>query len=183
MMIIGLLWALIVLGFAGLYVAVFVPQKMEMAKVCDELDKVKAECERAKKIADERNVQKQTEELEALKERLREFAVDYEAVSDVTLAVSSLAKSQNVGSFSIRSGGGEINIELPNCDYIWENRFEVSFEGNFLQFAMLLNALERSEPVVFIDEFSISRAREDVKNPVEMNLAVLVRRPVELSKK
>jgi len=69
---------------------------------------------------------------------------------------------------------------MPDCDYIYENYIDISFNAGFSQFAALLNALERHWPVVFVDKFTITRSRQDnLERPVTMNLTVFVKKKQE----
>ena len=69
-------------------------------------------------------------------------------------------------------------LDIPQCDVVGENQIDVFFEGTFNQFAAFLNSLERHEPVIFVEQFKISRdLRDDTRNKVTMTLSVLVNQP------
>lgn len=178
---IGLLWVMMIVGFSAVYVLIFLPQKSEMAKVCTELEGKKADIEKARQLVHAENFNKKLEEIEALKARLRSFALDYESTTEVTLSISELAEQIHLDSFSIQNEPGDLNIEIENCETLYENRFEVDFHSHFNQFAQMINHLERHKPYVFIDEFEISRSDRITMNPVEMNLAVLVTKPTAIT--
>ncbi len=178
---IGLLWAMMIVGFAAVYVMVFLPQKNEMTAVCQQLEEKKAKLKQDRDLVGQENIQKKLAQIEELSERLTRFTLDFEETTEITLSISEIAKQNRLESFSIKNAPGDLNIEIEKCQTICENRFIVDFNGHFNQFAQMVNTLERNEPFIFINEFEISRSRQSEVNPAEMNLAVLVTKPAAIS--
>ena len=53
----------------------------------------------------------------------------------------------------------------------------ISFTGDWNQFATFLNSLERRKPVIFVDKFTIARAdQDDSVFQVNLNVAAFVRK-------
>jgi len=120
---------------------------------------------------------KMQQQLELVRNNLKDFVGDSEDLANLTFDISQIANSKNLSSFTIaakeRSGG----TPLPNCQNIVESRIEVSFTSNFSEFALFLNALERHRPVIFIDRFVISRSVKNTsEHKVNMSMVVLTRK-------
>jgi hypothetical protein len=113
--------------------------------------------------------------VEDLKDGLRGFVTDFEDSANLTFDISRIANEKKVGSFSVKAADVHRGNDIPNCSHIAENRINVTFTAGFNQFASFLNALERNSPVIFVDEFVITRSKHtDEVNQASMNLAVLV---------
>ena len=117
------------------------------------------------------------EEIEHLRDRLKDFVTDFDNSANLIFDISQIANEKKVGSFSIRAKGKREGSEIPNCNYIRENLIDVSFTSGFNQFATFLNALEMYRPVIFVDKLTITRASYDNSgHRVRMDLAIFVRK-------
>ncbi len=121
---------------------------------------------------------KLNEQIELMRNNLRDFVVDFEDSANLTFDISQLANERKITSFSIETENAAGDSAVPDCNYICENRFDVAFTvGDFNQFASFLNALERHRPVIFVDEFAITRSDSDGSaHRVSMTLSVFVRK-------
>jgi hypothetical protein len=78
-----------------------------------------------------------------------------------------MAIQRNLASFSVtprsKQGGGWRGTVRNKSDKhtVSENFIDIKFIAGFRQFAAFMNALERHHPVLFIDEFSITRSFQD----------------------
>ena len=67
--------------------------------------------------------------------------------------------------------------ESSDPNNIFEKRMIVSFIGEFKEFALFLNTLERHKPVFFINEFVLSRQNgNDMNYQVTLDVTALVRK-------
>jgi hypothetical protein len=151
------------------------PQRKNRKQLEKQLDGKKQMYESAIKAAQTETQAKLNEEIEQLRNRLRDFAVDSEDSTNLTFDISQIAAEKAVSSFNISSKKEGSNAQKKKN--IYESYIYIGFSAmDFRQFAILLNALERHKPVIFVDKFSITRSRSSSGYPVKMNLAVFVRK-------
>jgi Tfp pilus assembly protein PilO len=113
---------------------------------------------------------------------LNDFVIESDDSANLTLDISQIASEKKLDSFMIKTKENRENSAIPDCKYITEDRIDIGFNAGFNQFAAFLNALERHQPVVFIDTFSIARSKQDDSgHKVNMNLAVFARKWQEKS--
>jgi hypothetical protein len=173
----GLVWA----GSSLLIVAAFVFLLMPQQKEKQRLIRESAEKQRIYDIAldasREETRKKLVSELESLKSKLNDYAVDYEDSVNMTLDISRIAADKQVTSFTVKTGDQMKSTSKQDMKNLRENRIDVSFNSDFRQFAYLLNILERHRPVVFVDNFKVARSTNDTygSNRVNMGLSIFVR--------
>ena len=178
----------VVLVWAGSFVVfllanmlILTPQKEIKQQVDKELAEKKQMYETVRKLSQHDSQLKLKEQTERLQDCLKDFLVTAENSGDITFDISRIAGEKKVASFSVKardSGGGSA---VPNCDYISENRIDVTFTSDFNQFAAFLNALERHQPIIFVDKFAITRSETrpdetESGHQVTMELAVLAKK-------
>ena len=116
-------------------------------------------------------------ELDELGKQLGELVIDSDASGNLIFDISQIASEKNVSSFSIKTQDSGDTHEIPGCLNIGDSRINISFVSDFNRFASLLNELERHQPVVFIETFSIRRdQKSSLKNEVSMGVSVLVKK-------
>ncbi len=83
-----------------------------------------------------------------------------------------------MGAFTVKtSEQGKDSGSALAAKNLQENRIEIAFASNFRQFASFLNALERHQPVIFVDRFKVSRGDQSgTPNKVDMALSFFVRK-------
>jgi Tfp pilus assembly protein PilO len=154
------------------------PQQKSQKQVENQLAEIKQTYDSAAKASLEETKTRQKEEIKNLQNKLKDFTVDFEDSANLTFDISQIANEKKVGSFSIKMQEG-IKGAAARTDlkHLQENQININFEGDFNQFASFLNALERNQPVVFVDNFKITRSqRDDSGHKVNMKLAVFVRK-------
>jgi len=177
--IMGLVWAGCLVVCLLAYMVVISPKLKANRDTAGQLSEKKHLYETAVQASEEKTQAQLKEQIEALQGKMGDFVTDFEASADLTLDISRLAAEKNVSSFSIR---GKTRLdskesEIPGCKQICENRIEISFLSNFTGFATFLNALERHRPVVFIDQFKITRADDGSSaHKVDMELAAFFKK-------
>lgn len=178
--IVAIIWAGSFVLFVLAYMLVLSPQQKIRQEVETEFAATKRQYESVIAMSREETKAKFEEELEGLKNQLKDFTVDYENAPNLTFDISQIANDKKVDSFSIKT---QENIRASadlGLKHIKENEIDINFAGDFNQFATFLNTLERNRPVVFVDSFKITRSqRDELGHKVNMKLAVFVRKQQE----
>ena len=174
---VALVWLGCLVLFLIIYAVVLVPQKRHKKQIEEQLAKEKQAYNFVLKAVQEETRIRLNEQLEKLRRNLSDFVIDFEDSANLTLDISQIANEKNISSFSIRNRDNRGATELPDCKYISENYIDISFAADFNQFAAFLNALERHRPVLFVNDFKISRSNSSsICHDVTMSLAVFVRK-------
>ena len=173
----ALTWAgcSIVLFFA--YLLLLAPQNKIKKNIEEELSKAKQKHQSALNATrDETQIQLK-KEIEQLQNTLKNFVIDFEDSANLTFDISRIASELGLDSFSIKTKAGGVS-KIPDCEYIGESKINISFAGRFDQFTAFLSALERHQPVVFVDEFRVTQAsdKKGAGNRVSMSVAVFVKK-------
>ena len=171
----GLVWIGCLIVFVFVYMLAVKPQSRYRHKLAKELEEKKQSYIDAREISNKEARKKLALDVEKLQQQLHRFVADANDSANLTFDISRIANKINVVSFSIKGRNSKGAFEIPQCKLIGENKMDISFGGDFSQFASFLNALERHEPVLFVDSFKIDRSkREDEANKVSMSLSVFV---------
>jgi Tfp pilus assembly protein PilO len=171
----GLIWVACFIVLIFVYVLVLKPQGQIKQTLLKQLEVKKQDYIAARATSNDESRSLLVADVEQMQGRLRRFVTDSDGSANLTFAISRIANENKVAAFSIKARDNKSLFEIPQCSVIGENRMDVSFVGDFRQFAMFLNALERHEPVIFVDSFSITKDnRDDEANKVSMSLSVFV---------
>ncbi|MBW8040113.1 MAG: type 4a pilus biogenesis protein PilO [Planctomycetes bacterium] len=174
-MIVGLTWAGCLILFVCAYMVAIGPQQKRKEQVENQLVETKRLYDSAMNADQEETKVRANEEIETLRNKLKDFVVDFEESANLTFDISQIASEKKVDSFSIKNQEKTRLSAGNDLKYLQENHINLSFVGDFNQFATFLNALERHKPVFFVDNFRIIRSQQnDSKHKVNMNLAVFV---------
>ena len=174
---VGLIWAGCLILFAFAYIIVLAPQRKSKKQVQNQLAESQRMYDSAINATKEETKIRLKEEIENVQAKLKDFVIELEESANLTFDISQIANEKKVDSFSIKDQENHRGSAGAELEHLRENYINISFEGGFNQFAAFLNALERHRPVVFVDNFRITRSRqEDKGNKVDMKLAVLVRK-------
>lgn len=178
-MTVALMWAGSFMLFILVYILVLAPQKKSKKQIEKQLADTKQTYNSVLKAAQEETKVQLNEQIAQLRNRFKDYAIDFEDSANLTFDISQIANEKKVSSFSIKTK--EKLAELTNCDYISENHMNISFTSDFKQFATFLNTLERYRPVVFIDKFEIIRSKQgNSGHEVNMSLAVFVKKQQDI---
>jgi len=173
--------ALIWLGCAVLFLLVYVfalaPQLKTKKQIQEQLAEKKQIYDSARNAAQKGTQDRLSEEIKHLRDRLEDFVIDSEDLANLTFDISQIANEKGVGSFSISIADRPASVEAEKDNYLWESSIDISFTAGFNQFASVLNALERYQPVVFVDKFVIHRSIQNSSDhQVVMDVAVFVKK-------
>jgi Tfp pilus assembly protein PilO len=172
----ALVWAGALMLFIAAFSLLLNPQIKEKKRlVAEAADKQKLYAGAAD-AAREDTRKKIISELETLKSKMNDYAIDSKDSANITLDISRIAAAKQVSSFTIKTSDQHKSSKTES-KYLRENQINISFNANFRQFATLLNTLERHRPIVFVDSFRIARSNED--NRIDMELSIFVRKRPE----
>lgn len=111
-------------------------------------------------------IQQQIQErLEKTVQTLNEFTINTEAASRLTVLISQLAAQHKLNEFAVKTRemtptlGGQEKTEITEA---W---LELTFSAPFNHCAAYINALERNEPVIFIESADILKPAQVQEEP------------------
>ncbi len=173
---VALIWAGCFIVLFLISMLVLVPQSKSKKNIESDLTEIKKQYQSALKADKEETKIQLKEQIEQLRNKLEDFVVDFEDSANLTFDIGRIAREQKLASFSIKAKGRSGVSEIPDCDYIGENYIDISFTGQFSQFVVFLNTLERHRPVIFVDGFTVTRSRgeQDQEHRVDLSVAVFV---------
>jgi Tfp pilus assembly protein PilO len=174
----AVIWAACLIIFLLAYMFIMRPQKNSKKLIENRLAEKKQIYESALKAAQKETKIRLNEQIEQLQNRLQVFVADFEDSVNLTFDLSQIADEKKVSSFGskVKSNRGSAT-KKDEYKYIRENQINISFTGDFNQFATFLNALERHRPVIFVDNFTLSRSkRGDEGYMVNLSVIAFVRK-------
>lgn len=173
----GIVWGASFFLFAMVYYFFITPQLKIKAQLQQEAAEKKGRFDMALNASLEDNKKKLAAEVESLKARLSNYVSEYEDSPNLTFAVSRIAGDRQVKAFTVKTPENGRQPDKLATNNLQENKMEISFASDFLQFANFINTLERHQPVVFVDRFRLQRdGQSGSANKVDMSLSFLVRR-------
>ncbi len=173
----GIVWGCSAVVFAIGYSLFIVPQVKVKDKLSKEAAEKKATFDMALNASLEENKKKLAAEVEALRGKLGDYASDYDEFANQTFAISRIAGDKQVSAFTVKTSDQQDKQHELTSKNLQENRMEIAFTSDFLQFANFLNTLERRKPVVFVDRFKVQRGEQTgMPNKVDMSLSFFVRK-------
>lgn len=174
----AIIWAGCGILFLMIFTLILAPQSDYIARADKRTEEKKQLYESALTAAQKDTRDKLTQQLEDMRGKVGGFIIDFKDSTDLTFDVSQIANEKNVESFSIKNHNDRGYVTIPNCEYILENQFNIRFNAGFNQFATFLNALERHQPVLFVDQFTIVQSRQaDSGYQVSLNVSFFVKKP------
>ena len=170
-----LFWAVCFIALLLSYLLVLAPQENIRRLTERKLTDTKLLAQSAREAALERNKNLLLEQLSNSVKRLKDFVIEQENAASLTFDIGRISSEVKLNSFRSNFTGGEGTIKTDNYKHINARQISVNFNSSFNKFAIFLNTLERNQPFIFIDTFSINRSAEsDSGHSVDMKLAVLV---------
>ena len=174
----GIIWVACFVIFLLAYMFIVRPQKISKRLIESKLAEKKQVYEFAIRAAKKETKIRLNEQIESLQNRINDFVVDFEDSANLTFDLSQIAEEKKVASFGskVKSNRG-ITRNNDEYKYIHENQINISFTGDWNQFATFLNTLERRRPVIFVDKFTIARVgQDDSVFSVNLNVAAFIRK-------
>jgi len=173
----AIVWAACLVLLLLVYMTALRPQKSNKKRLEKKIAEKKQIYKSAQRAAQEETKIQLNEQIERLRNRLQDFVIDFEDSANLTFDISQIANEKKVTSFSVQNKDDRGVSVIPDCNYIRENHIDISFTARFNQFATFVNALERHRPVLFVNEFIITRSNNDESAyQVSLDVAAFVRK-------
>lgn len=170
-------WAACLVLFVLAHLFFLGPQMSSRKRLDNTLAEKKELYEFAQRATQEQTKIRLNKQIEDLQDILKDFVVDFENSANLTFDIGRIANKEAVSSFSIKNNDKQGVSEIPDCNNICENHIDISFVAGFDQFATFVNALERHQPVLFVNEFKISRSnKEQATYQVSLDVAAFVKK-------
>lgn len=176
---VSLIWSAFAVLFIVAYLFLLAPQRKAKKQIEQQLAEKEKIYNSAREMAQKETKIKLNEQIKSLQNTLKDFVIDFEDSANLTFDISQIANEKNVDSLSIKTRDKQKlrTATESNLEYIQENHTDISFTASFNQFATLLNALERHQPVIFVDNFSIMHSRKNITgNEATMNISFFVKK-------
>jgi hypothetical protein len=171
----GIVWGASLVLFAIAYYLVIIPQLKVKTQLIKESTEKKSKFNMALNASLEENKKKLAAEVGSLRDRLNNYVSEYEDFANQTFAISRIAGDKQVSAFTVKTPEQDRQPALLTAKNLQENKMEIAFSSDFIQFANFLNTLERHQPVVFVDRFKVQRGDQGVNsNKVDMSLSFFV---------
>jgi len=175
---ISIIWSCSAVMLALGYMTVLGPQGGVCRNVSRELSEKERAYDEALEASQQETKDRLAEQLERVRCRVGDFAVEFEGSADVTFDIGRIVDELGIESFNIRNLGGGDKDRKAETKYVDENAVGITFVADFSQFASLLNKIERHRPVLFVERFCISTPERSGSKPeVSMDLVYLVKKP------
>lgn len=172
---IGLIWTGCAILLFFVYLLVLAPQNEKRRGMDNQLANEMKAYDAAVKAQEPETQDLLKRQLQDLQTKVKVFAADPGEAANLTFDVSQLASQQQIEAFSIKSRDMRNISDASELTHVGENYFDVGFVSGFNQFAHFLSALERHEPTMLVDEFTLTRSdKSDQGHNAKLNLAVLV---------
>ncbi len=171
----ALIWIICLVAFVLSYFLLIGPQNDTKKNIETKLVQSKEEYQMAQIASRPETKVLINEEIGGLKNKLDDFVIDYKSAGDLTFDISKIANDCSLTSFSIQSKDIDMINETSDPNNVYEKNFKVSFIAGFEEFAVFLNILERHKPVLFVNEFMLSRQNNSNTDfQVTIDLAALI---------
>lgn len=174
---VGPIWAGCFVVLILVYLFLLTPQNKRRRKITKEFSEQKQLYERALEKAQEKARVKLSQQIEHLENTMNGFVINSEDTVNLIIGISQIADARQVSDLRIGPKKQRAGLKVSKGKYIGEDHIGMSFKADFNQFATLLNALERHQPVVFVDGFEITRSDQGKSgHKVNMDLVAFVKK-------
>ncbi len=160
------------------YGTVLRPQNRQWAGLRQELSNLTLQFDQAQQSRTEQSRTHLQTQLAALRKSWQDFVVDPGRASALAFQVGQMANDLKVSEFSARRKDAQNREEMQDFKKIDESWLQIGFRGPFESFAQFLNRIERNQPAMFVEEFSLKRNQNPSAKPdAEVSLCYFVERP------
>lgn len=173
--VMALTWAISFLVMMLAYMLMLTPQVKTKADNYNKIDKKTKIRDSARFTTQAENKNNLNKQLNDLKTKLGNLVYPAKDKPGLTYEITTIAKQENVSMFSIGPGDRTSYSSFSGSKYCEVIHYNLEFNASFDQFAIFLNALERHHPVIFVDQFNITRNDKNYsQHHVLMSLAIIV---------
>lgn len=176
----GLIWGCSFAILSAAYMCLIFPQTKAGRDINAKLTERKQVYDEYKFANSERACRKRKEEIRMLDEKLTLYVAEEEAIDSLPFDIAAIADAVNVTDFSSTSRSiiDESFLEIQNCGYIGYTLIDIEFTSSFNSFARFVNALERHDPIIFVEELSIIRNNDNPnENIAKIGLSAFIHNP------
>jgi Tfp pilus assembly protein PilO len=160
------------------YGTVLRPQNRQWDGLRQELTDLTQQFDQAQQCRTEQSRTRMQTQLAALRKSWQDFVVDPGRASALAFQIGQMANDLKVSEFSARRKDTQTREEMQGYKKIDESWLQIGFRGPFESFAQFLNRIERNQPAIFVEEFSLKRNQNpSVKPDAEVSLCYFVERP------
>lgn len=172
---VAVIWGLCAFAVMAFCMGVVFPAQRSARQVSGRLDEITIRYEEAGECVRGRRLEKMRRQVVLLRAEMEKYLVSSDAARDNASAISRIAERAGIKGYSTRYRNSCLIAELDNCLHVGASWVNISWKGDFKQFARLINELERHRPVVFVDGFLISRPDNPAEEcQIELSLVILV---------
>ncbi len=112
------------------------------------------------------NVQtKLAHDLDSLQETLHAFVYPQNKLGPLPFLIGDIAKPFSIHNLNITNTPIRASMHNNTGKYTVTKQMDLQFNGSFHQIAGFLNALERTQPVMMVNEFQVSQPRRSDQYP------------------
>jgi len=167
-------WGLCLAVLAAFHLAYVMPQERALAARRDQI-RTKAErfdlLTKAKSPREQERIKTRQEELER---EYAAFVFGSEEMGKLDFAIRGVAEKNGLPDFSARHVGTTSAIGDTKLKHIVQREMVLSFTSDFPSFLHFVNELERLQPIVFVNQFTIRSApAKSAKLACDMECSVL----------
>jgi len=142
----------------------------------------KAEYKTAAEVSNSSAKEALERKFKTVRDRFDSFVTKHGVVGSLALHIKQIAGEIGVEDFSSKNKTINSYEKIGGCKEIEKGRILVDFKGSFAQFAEFVNKLERNNPVVFVDTFTMKRAaNSESKHSFSMVLIFFVKKKQAVS--
>jgi hypothetical protein len=166
------------------YGAVLRRQNLQWAELHTELTDLTDQYDQAQLARTEQSRARLQERLAAVKKTWQDFVVDPARASTLAFQIGQMANDLKVSDFSARRKDAQGHEEMQDYKIIEESWLQIAFRGPFESFALFLNRIERNQPSMFVEEFTMKKNQDAAAKPeVDVSLCYFSERPEPLETK
>ena len=170
LVIAAIVFAVLWLGTAVLYLLLVRPQSVQTEQVKSRLDAKQSELDSLSTEA----LQKAAAQAAQCRSGLSEYVLLADQQGDLPVRLRKLSDDSRLTEFVNNDTTSSNQYQNTEVTTLAERRMRITFVGDFTGFAGFLYAVESNHPVVFVDSFSVTHSDKDnMQVSVNMDAAVL----------
>ena len=170
-------WIAVSSACLGFYAFMVQPAGKELEHLRQQTESLKLEVDLTLNKTSEPALRRLSESLLRTQEAVQPFLTGPDALTSLHLQIRRWAGDHQLQNFTSHHSSDVARQVLAYAPGLAQSTLEIEFEGSFKNFAVFLNRLERADPALFIDRFSIARPwnldDENPLNSVSMTITVL----------
>jgi hypothetical protein len=160
------------------YGVVLRPQNHQWTALHQKLTDLTEQYDQAQRSRTEQSRTRLQERLAAVKQTWQDFVVDPSRTSALAFQIGQIANDLKVSEFSARRKDNLGQEEMEGYKKIEESWLQIAFRGPFESFALFLNRIERNQPSMFVEEFTLKKNQDAAAKPdADVSLCYITERP------